>query len=146
MAQKSFYVDTCIYLNLWQKEGNEKRGVPYWKLAKDFFEKFDNERTIIYYSGFVLKELKFILTEEEFNAKRKLFDSSSCFKKIEASTEDLNEARKIESELHYEIGFYDIIHMLLAIKTKSVLVTRDKKLLEATKKYPVAAKRPEEVL
>jgi len=146
MTQKSFYVDSCIYLNLWQEEGDPSKGIPYWKIAKDFFEKFDNEETIIYYSGFLLKELKFILTEEEFNNKRKLLDSRPNFRKIDISDEELSKARKIESELNYEISFFDIIHLLLSIKTNSILVTRDRKLLDISKNYEAVAKRPEELL
>ena len=139
---KSVYIDSCIYLNLWQKEGNEKFGVPYWKISEDFFENCTKENVTIYYSCFVLKELKFVLAENEFKEKRKLFDS---FKKISISDEEISLARKIESELRYEISFYDIIHILLALKTNSILVTRDKKLLIAAKKYSVIAKKPEEI-
>ena len=146
MNQKSFYVDSCIYLNLWQEEGDPSKGIPYWKISKDFFEKFDNEETIIYYSGFLLKEMKFILTEEIYKKKRKLFDSSPNFKKICISSEELNKAREIESELKYKISFFDIIHLLLSIKTNSILITRDRKLLDIAKDYQATAKRPEELL
>ena len=81
MHEKFFLCGYMHYLNLWQKEGNERFGIPYWKLAKDFFEKFDNMSTTIYYSGFLLKELKFILKEEEFSKKKILFNSSHNFKK-----------------------------------------------------------------
>ena len=146
LMKNLFYVDTCIYLNLWQKEGDAKFGVPYWKLAEDFFEEFDNEETTFYYSGFVLKELSFRLTKEDFEKKKSLFESSPNFKKIRISPEEFNKARKIERELNYEFGFFDIIHMLLAMKTESILVTRDKGLLELAKKYKIISKKPEEIL
>jgi predicted nucleic acid-binding protein len=146
MAQKSFYVDACIYINLWQEEGDKRYGIPYWKIAKDFFEKHDNENNIIYYSGFLLKEMKFILEEKVFAQKRELFDASPNFKKIDITKDELNEARKIESETNFEISFYDIIHLVLARKTMSVLITRDSKLLEVAKKYSVNAGKPEEFL
>jgi predicted nucleic acid-binding protein len=62
------------------------------------------------------------------------------------SREEFNLAREMEKESGYEISFYDFIHILLAKKTNSILITRDKKLLEFSKKYSVLAKRPEEVL
>ncbi len=145
MNQKSFYVDTCIYLNLWQKEGNKIFGVPYWKFAKDFFEKFEKS-FIIYYSGFILKELKFILSEKEFNNKMRLFEISPNFIRIKLSLEEFNQARKIERASNYRLSFYDIIHMLLAKKTNSILITRDKKLLKTSKKFSVIAKKPEQLL
>jgi len=146
MVEKLFYVDACIYLNLWQEEGDEKLGIPYWKSAKDFFERYDHDDSVIYYSGFLLKELRFILTGREFNKKSRLFRQSPNFKKIFMSTEEYNQARRIESELNYEISFFDIIHMLLARKSNSILVTRDKKLLGIAGEYSVIAKKPEELL
>ena len=62
------------------------------------------------------------------------------------SEEEFNLARKIEEESNYEISFYDIIHMLLAKKTKSLFITRDNKLIDISKKYNLVAKRPEELL
>ncbi|MBI5065099.1 PIN domain-containing protein [Candidatus Woesearchaeota archaeon] len=144
MVVLSFYVDSCIYLNLWQKE--EVNGIPFWRFAKEFFEKYNSENFIIYYSGFLLKELTFILSESEFEEKRSLFAYSRNFKKIILSREEFDQARKIESEEKYEISFYDIIHMLLAKKTNSILITRDSKLLITAKKYSVEAKKPEELL
>ncbi len=146
MIKNSFYIDSCIYLNLWQKEGDETKGIPYWMIAKIFLEKFDNEESILYYSGFILKELKFTLSKEEFMKKERLFKESPNFKKLILSKEEFEIARKIELEIKYEISFFDIIHTLLAKKSNSILITRDKKLLEVAKKYLINAKRPEEIL
>jgi len=142
---KSFYVDSCIYLNLWQKEGDERFGTPYWKSAKDFLGKFST-KAAIYYSGFLLKELRFILSEKEFDEKSAMFRSSPNFRKICLSAGELDEARMMELELKHNISFYDIIHILLAKKSNSVLITRDRKLLETAGKYGVAAKKPEDFL
>ena len=146
MVEQLFYVDACIYLNLWQKEEDEILGVPYWKSAKDFFKKYDNDDSIIYYSGFLLKELKFILGNQEFNQKYQLFIQSPNFEKIFMSEGEYSQARSIEYELDYEISFFDVIHMLLAKKSHSILITRDKKLLGTAGKYSVIAKRLEELL
>ena len=141
-----FYADACIYLNLWKMEGNEKFGAPYWQIAKDFFEKFSSKDSFIYYSNFLIKELSFALTKEQFDKKKLLFCDSKNFRKVHISQEEISMARKIESELDYSPSFYDILHMLLAKKSNSILVTRDKNLLDASKKYNIEAKRPEELL
>ena len=146
MDQKSFYIDSCIYLNLWQKESDEKSGVAYWKLAKEFFEKIEDECAIIYYSGYLLKELSFILEKGTFNKKLQIFNNSPNFIRAKLSLIEFNLARSIEKKSNYEISFFDIIHMLLAKKTNSILITRDKKLIEISKKYNVIAKTPEEIL
>jgi len=142
----SFYVDSCIYLNLWQKEGNENFGKPYWKIAKEFFEKIEDKNAIVYYSGYLLKELSFILEKEIFNKKLQMFNHSHNFRRIRLSVKEFNLARAIEKESNYEISFFDIIHMLLARKTNSVLITRDKKLADISKKYNVIERTPEEML
>lgn len=94
---KSYYVDSCIYLNLWQKE-IDASGKPLWKFAKEFFEKIDEEGSVIYYSGFLLKELMFILSTEEYLNKRELFESSPNFKKIFLLDDEFDLASKIKIE------------------------------------------------
>ena len=140
---KSYYIDSCVYLNLWKKEV-DVFGNKLWELAKDFFEKTESENAIIYYSGFLLKELMFLLSTEEYLQKRDLFDSSPNFKKITLSKEEYELARKINKK-NTEISFYDVIHMLLTKKTNSILVTRDKLLIQLSKDFSLTAKRPEEL-
>jgi predicted nucleic acid-binding protein len=145
MTKNKFYVDSCIYINLWQKEGNKRFGKPYWKIAKEFFEKYNNN-SMFYYSGFLLKELKHILIEDIYNKKRKEFHNAQNFRKLNISTRLLDQAREIEIEIDYKIGFFDIVHMLIAKKSNSILITRDKKLLEVAQEYSILAKKPEELL
>jgi predicted nucleic acid-binding protein len=139
----SYYVDTCIYLNLWKKEVDDS-GNQLWEHAKDFFERAESEEAIIYYSGFLLKEFLFLLSTEEYLQKRDMFDSSPNFKKVILSKEEFELAGKI-SKANKQLSFYDVIHMLLAKKTNSTLVTRDKLLISLAKDYSVTAKRPEEL-
>lgn len=141
---KNYYVDSCIYLNLWKKEVDDS-GALLWKYAKEFFEKTEKENSIIYYSGFLLKELMFKLSTQEYLDQRELFDSSPKCSKIIISKEEYDLAGKIKNENEH-ISFYDIIHMLLAKKTNSILVTRDKGLIELAKVFSVEAKKPEEIL
>ena len=137
-------MDSCIYLNLWKKEVDGS-GNLLWKFAKEFFEKAESENSIVYYSGFLLKELMFTLSTEEYLDKRELLESSPNFKKVILSEEEYDLARTIKDE-NAQISFYDIIHTLLANKTCSILVTRDKELIEFAKSINVEAKKPEEIL
>jgi predicted nucleic acid-binding protein len=109
MAQKSFYVDSCIWLNLFKKEENANKGVKYWKIAKDFIEKVMFSNSEIIYTGFVLKELKFKLSEDEFNEKMLFFKGEQSFRFIKATDEDYSFAQKLESEFNYEISFFDAL-------------------------------------
>ncbi len=123
----NYYIDSCIYLNLWQKE-KSRTGSPLWKFVKNFLEKIEETNSTIYYSGFLLKELSFILTESEFNKKRLMFESAPNFRKLILTLKEYELAKNIDAK--NGIGFYDTIHLLLAKKSNSVLITRDKKLLK----------------
>ena len=140
--KQTYYIDTCIYLNLWNKEV-DGRGNKLWESAKNFLEKIDNENSIVYYSGFLLKELMFLLSTEEYLQKRELFDSSPNFKKIILTKEEYKLARNMRRV--EGLSFYDVLHMLLAKKTNSILVTRDKILIQFAKDHSVITKLPEKL-
>ena len=142
---KSFYVDTCIYLNLWQKEVEKKTGIKLWKIAQRFFEKTEEKGVIVYYSGFILKELSYILTKEEFYKKKLLLESSPNFSRVVLSKEEFKEAQRIEKEIKSKISFFDIIHIILARKSNSILVTRDKMMTEIARQYKIETRKPEEL-
>ena len=63
---KKYFIDTSIWLNLFNMEGDSTKGVPYWKLAQAFIENtlFNNDS--IYYSGSVLRELQLRLSIQEY--------------------------------------------------------------------------------
>ena len=140
-----FYVDSCIYLNLWNKEGDLRFGKPYWKIAKDFFEKYDSDENTIYYSNFLIKEMQHVYGKINFQDKKNLFKDSNNFKEVKVFSKDIEKARFIEYEIKSEISFYDIIHLVLAEKTNSILITRDKLLIKIARKYGILAKKPEEL-
>jgi len=141
---KNYYVDSCIYLNLWKKEVDDS-GALLWKYAEEFFEKVENENSIIYYSGYLLKELLFTSDENKFIEKLELFNYSSNYQRIDLTKEEFEYAKKLK-DANFELSFFDIIHALLASKTNSILITRDKGLLEFAKTIHVIAKKPEECL
>ena len=141
---KSYYVDSCIYLNLWQKEITDTNE-ELWKYSKEFFEKADSEDSIIYYSGFLLKELMFILTTEEYLQKVELFENSQNFRKVILSKEEFSLVTEIKKK-NQEVSLYDIIHLFLVKKTNSILITRDKLLIELAKQFSINVKKPEELL
>ncbi len=139
----TFYVDSCIYLNLWQNEVS-KKGQLLWKFALDFFEHIEQENNIILVSGFVVKELSFVL-KEEFEKKKQLFDDTSQFKKVSASSGDYANARKLESASKFEISFFDCMHIVLSKKNNATLITRDRKLINFACNHCSVA-RPEEII
>ncbi len=146
MPQKSFYLDSSIWLNLFKKEGDPTKGVPYWKIAQEFIENVmfsDNEEII--YTGFVLKEMKFKLDEDQFNEKLLFLKEEPRFRFIKATEEDYSFARKLESDLKYEISFFDCMHMAICKRLNLTLVARDNLLIKIARRY-INADRPEDLI
>lgn len=139
-----FYVDTNIYLNIWKKEGDASKGIPYWKLAKDFFDKVEKEGSTIVFSGLIIKELKYKLTNEQFEEKQKLLEST--YQRIEVIQEDYINARKLESKSGFDISFYDCLHIAICKRLGLVLVTRDSLLLGFAKSEGLKCGKPEDFL
>ena len=142
----SFYVDTCIYLNLWKKERGVVFGKPVWSIARDFFAYVSNIDGTIYYSGFLLKELYYKLGEDEFTRKKKAIESSSNFIRANLNEKEYELAGQIMKRAEPEISFFDIVHLVLARKVGAIFITRDKQLLSLAKRFKVVAKKPEEII
>jgi len=107
-------------------------------------QKIEDKENTILFSGFILKERSYIL-ENNFNEKRNIFSDKSKFKRIFATPEDYEYARKLEREFNYEISFFDCIHIVLTKKEKAILITRDEKLINYGKRY-CRINKPEELL
>ncbi len=136
----SLYLDTCIYLNLWKKEEG------FWRDAKRLFDFAMQNGVKIFYSGFVLKELLFLLSTEEYLEKRDFFDFDNVFCKVMLSRNEYIEAQKIKNRVASGCSLFDVIHVLLARKTNSILVTCDKELLELSRQLCVRCESPKDII
>jgi len=136
-----YYIDTCIWLNLFKQEGDPSKGIPYWKIAKEFIDKVgsSNEKHIVY-SGFVLRELEIKLEPLTYAEKRKYL---SRFEMVDVNEEDKINARKLESHYNFDIGFYDLLHLSLCKRLGLILITRDAALMIIAKEQNVAVSKPE---
>ena len=141
---KRFYVDSSVYLNLWQKESS--RVLKFGEIAKDFFDKAKESGAKIYYSGHLLKELQFVLKIQNYLEKMEMFEKTPNFGRIFLSREEAIEAEKIFRQRREDVGWYDVVHMVLSKKMKATLVTRDKALLKPCRRYDVQANLPEDVV
>ena len=141
--QKIYYVDSCIWLNLFKKEGDAIRGTPYWKLAEDFIEKIIFSENEIVYSGFVLKEIRHDLSNEElFKEKHTFLEEEPKFSFVKTTPEDYAFGRKLEAEFNFEISFFDCMHIAICKRWGYILVSRDNLLIKYAKKY-IAVNKPE---
>ena len=142
---QNFYVDTCVYFNLWKKEVDEK-GAPLWLFAKNFFEFAELNNAKIFYSGFILKELLFLLSMEDYLEKRSFLEENNMFEKALLTEKEYQKAINLKNKTNTGCSLFDIIHVIIADKTKSILITQDKELLDLADYYKVAAKTPQEVI
>ncbi len=138
-APKTYYVDSCIWINLFKKEGDSTKGDPYWKLAKDFIE----DENIIIVSTIVIKELSFKL-EEKLKLVMKFFNDNESIKLIKTVPEDYDLARQFEHQEQCKISFYDYLHVAIAKRLNIPLITRDKDLMDFASKH-IEVYRPEDL-
>ena len=87
----------------------------------------------------------FILTTEEYLQKVELFENSQNFKKVILPNEEFKLTTEIKKQ-NKKISLYDIIHILLSKKMNSILVKRDKLLIDLAEQFSVNVKKPEEIL
>ena len=143
MGNKEYYIDTCIWLNLFKREGDPTKGIPFWKLAKYFIEQVEEQNGKIIVSTIVLKELYFT-AKDRFNRIKKFFKESECIDIVKTTPEDYELARKWERE-HKALSFYDYIHVAIAKRLNVSLITRDEDLIEFAKSH-VKVFKPEELI
>ena len=140
---EKYYLDTCIWLNLFKKEGDVTKGTPYWKIAKEFLEQVKPTEKVIV-STIVLRELVFT-ARDKFKIIKSFFKESDFIEVIKTLPRDYEFARKLESDDGFEQSFYDYLHIAIARRLNATLVTRDKELITKAKKF-VEANRPEELI
>lgn len=139
--QKRYYVDSCIWLNLFKREGDETKGKPYWKIAEEFIEDvISSQESLILYSSIIMREIENKVNEQLFKEIVSKIESEPKFVPVRLSEEDYELARKFESFSQYSISFYDCLNMAVCLRNNFILVTRDKKLLAFAKQYLIAEK------
>jgi len=143
MGNKEYYIETCIWLNLFKKKGDSTKRIPYWKLAKDFIEQVENQNEKIIISTIVLKELYFT-TKDKFNRIQKFFKESEYIRIVKTTPEDYKLARKFEQE-YGSLSFYDYLHVAIAKRLNIPLITRDKDLIEFAKSL-IEVFKPEDLI
>ena len=144
MAQKSYYFDSCIWLNIFKKEGDESKGKQYWKIAKELIEKIEALNDKLYVSTIVLKEISFKL-EQDFEKTIKILKKIECVSIIKTNNEDYEYARSLEKKFEYKISFYDCLHIAICKRLNFILITRDAELINQSKNI-VETKKPEELI
>jgi predicted nucleic acid-binding protein len=115
-VSRKIYIDTCIYLNYFQKESNLQSIA-----EKLFFETLECKFEIIV-SDHIISELMRYVSPPNFKMLFRLLRNKII--NIKCTKDDQTKAR--ESELHEE----DALHIAIAKNNKAeCIVTRDKEML-----------------
>lgn len=139
-----YYLDTCIWINLFKKEGDATKGIPYWEIARKFIENIIEANDKIIVSKIVLKELSF-KSEDKFQKILDFFKTSYYINIVETTNEDYNFARELENKEEIKLSFYDYLHIAISKRLNITLITRDKDLIIVSKKY-IKVNKPEELI
>lgn len=132
-----YYVDSCIWLNLLNKEQTKVQGMPVWKIAELFLEQYKGN---IIVSDIVLRE-----TINKTNNPKCLGIVDKYSEIINIAQEEKDLGREIESTEQYALSFFDCIHIAVCKTRKYTLITRDKGILEKGKAYTIVMK-PEDII
>ncbi|MBI5798199.1 PIN domain-containing protein [Candidatus Woesearchaeota archaeon] len=132
-----YYVDSCIWLNLLNKEQIKIQGLPVWKIAELFLQQYKGDIII---SDFVRRE---IIRKINFPEAILLIEKNA--EAIVVKEEEITLAREIESKERYRLSFFDCIHIATAKTRNYTLITRDKELLLRGKEYSNTLK-PETIM
>src|SRR3989344_1127804 len=141
--KKSYYVDTNIWLNLFKKEGDYTKGIPYWKIAKEFIEKVNEDNDKIIVSTIILKEIYFTV-KDKFNLIKRFFKESEFIEIINTMPEDYSLAREWE-RIDGKLSFYDYLHTAISKRLSLVLITRDSDLIEFARAH-IQVSKPEDLI
>jgi predicted nucleic acid-binding protein len=142
MVEK-YYLDTCIWLNLFKKEEDKKNNIQYWKITKDFIKLSQTRKGKIIVSSIVLKELYFT-SKGKFDTIKKFFKESNHIDTIKTTPQDYNLARAFEKD-HKDLSFYDYLHIAIASRLQIPLITRDKDLINFAKNH-ITVFKPEDLI
>jgi len=133
-----YYVDTCIFLNVWKGEIGPNKRRPFYKISDEFLKEYKKDKLI---STKVLAEIERKLSKAEFKAR--------CFQLLdELETLDIPEdviaqAQRMYQDTKKEISFADIIHMLMAEREGAILVTRDRTLMKIAREHYISVASPD---
>ncbi|MBW2991289.1 PIN domain-containing protein [Candidatus Woesearchaeota archaeon] len=144
MVKESYYVDSCIWLNLFKKEGDPSKGMPYWKIAEEFFKKVTNNRAVIIISPVVLKEISYKLQNKFSHFKNYILRNTKDIEFIDLMADDYRLARKLELINGFQIGFSDYLHVAICKRLNLILITRDRKLIAFAQKH-ICVLKPEDL-
>ncbi|MGV8171478.1 MAG: PIN domain-containing protein [Candidatus Woesearchaeota archaeon] len=117
-----YYIDTCIWIDYWENRTDNLR--PLGEFAANFFNNLDDD-DIIYYSNFIIKELRNRYSDEIIAEIFKVVECKLLF--IES-----NESHMRLAKIFSAAGLVhksDALHIILAKEIGAKFITRDNQII-----------------
>lgn len=140
MAEK-YYFDTCIWRDHYEARFSLS-GKPMGDYASRLFAKVIKDKDTLFFSEFIVRELKSDFDEEDINNMLNILFISGILNRAEINEKDYRKAKEIGVKRNLPAG--DVLHAIIAAKSNAILVSQDKHLQEL--KDIVEVKKPEEII
>ncbi|MCX9010431.1 MAG: type II toxin-antitoxin system VapC family toxin [Candidatus Methanoperedens sp.] len=139
------YIDTNIFLNVWNKEIDPKNGKELWKGSKEILDKIENNDFEAITSITAVMEVVHIFKVRGMDYNEALDDLRQLNVRI-YSPDSWVMIKALEYQMEYDLDPYDSIAFATADTIGcEILVTRDKKFIRNIKNKMRGAE-PEELL
>jgi predicted nucleic acid-binding protein len=136
-----YYIDTCIFLNVWKGEVGPNKKWPFYRTSDEFLKKYKKDILI---STKVLTEIERKLSEGEFKIRcLQLLDELET---LDVPEDVIAQAQRIYQDIDKEISFADIIHMLMTEREGATLITRDRALMTIARAYDISVASPDDLV
>lgn len=133
-----YYFDTSIWRDYYEDRSDNIR--PLGEFALQLIRKIINDRGVIFYSDWVIKELSVEYSEEDII---KIFESSKdVLLKVDISRFQVREAAGLCKAR--DVAFGDALHAVLARDNNAIMVSRDNHFFELMD--VVEVRKPEELI
>jgi len=139
---RNLYLDSCIYMYAWDTEDPSDQVCFASKQIMTFIR---NQIFTLYVSEMVVREISKITQLSYYGTLAKISDELSLgseFKVIKANYRMMSEAIRIKDE--YYLHYPDYIHAGIAKVLNCILVTKDRFLLNVSKRDGIDSIIPEE--
>jgi len=133
MTEKSFYFDTSIWLDIYEKRGNNG------EQARKLFKRFIKEDNLIFYSDLHIAEFKRLgYSKQEIDIILGIAKPDNL-RKAHVYKKQIEDARKLARQRN--IPEADVLHAMLAKDNAAQFISRDKHF---TKLKDIAITKPPE--
>jgi predicted nucleic acid-binding protein len=141
LTNKKYLLDTCIWRDFYEDRFS-KINRPLGKYAHDLFMKIIKNKSEIYFSDIIIRELKKDYSNQDINEMLTIFFMNNALIRVNISKEEHLEAKKLSKERN--LPYADCLIAIQARNYNTILVSQDAHLINDLKDI-VKCIRPEKI-